>query len=76
MTPPGTTEAPPARSALRSTYEGTPLRVKLVAIVVGLAALGLLLSSLAASASLKGYLEGRVDDQLRGLIGTPIPPGA
>ncbi|MCU1587595.1 MAG: phoR [Frankiales bacterium] len=77
MTPPatsaGTTEAPRSRFAPRDAWHHTPLRVKLVAIVVGLAALGLLLSSLAASAALKGYLQGRVDDQLRGLIGRPIP---
>ena len=54
-------------------WDRTPLRVKLVAIVVALAALGLLLSSLAATASLKGYLQGRVDDQLRGFLGRPVP---
>jgi two-component system OmpR family sensor kinase len=75
VTEAGTTKARPTRFAPRSTWDRTPLRVKLVTIVVGLAALGLLLSSLAASASLKGYLQGRVDDQLRGLIGTPIPLG-
>ena len=57
-------------------WERTPLRVKLVTIVVALAALGLLLSSLAATASLRGYLQGRVDDQLRGFLDRPLPaPG-
>ncbi|MCW2544614.1 MAG: phoR [Frankiales bacterium] len=55
------------------TLPATPLRVRLVAVVVGLSAIGLLLSGLAASASLKGYLQGRVDDQLHDLIGRPIP---
>jgi two-component system OmpR family sensor kinase len=41
-----------------------PLRVLLVAVVVGLSALGLLVSGLAATRSLQGYLEDRVDDQL------------
>lgn len=54
-------------------WERTPLRVKLVAIVVALAALGLVLSSLAATASLRGYLQGRVDDQLRGFLDRPVP---
>jgi len=54
-------------------WQRTPLRVKLVAIVVGLAALGLLLSGLTASAALKGYLQDRVDDQLRGFVDRPIP---
>jgi two-component system OmpR family sensor kinase len=69
----GTATAPPGRFAPRSTWERTPLRIKLVAVVVGLSALGLVLSGLAASAFLKDYMQGRVDDQLRDLIGRPIP---
>ncbi|MCU1601406.1 MAG: sensor histidine kinase [Frankiales bacterium] len=41
-----------------------PLRVRLVASVVALSALALTLSAVAATASLRGYLLGRVDDQL------------
>ena len=49
----------------------TPLRVKLVAGVVLLAALGLLISSLAATTVLRGYLLDRVDTQLQGLAHRP-----
>ncbi len=52
-----------------------PLRVKLVAAVVALAALGLMLSGLAASTALKGYLVDRVDQQLTGFLGRRIPLG-
>jgi len=41
-----------------------PLRVLLVAVVVGLSSLGLLVSGVAATQSLQGYLEDRVDEQL------------
>jgi two-component system OmpR family sensor kinase len=51
----------------------TPLRVKLVAGVVLLAALGLLISGVAASTALKGYLQDRVDQQLQGFLhGDPV----
>jgi two-component system, OmpR family, sensor kinase len=43
----------------------TPLRVKLVATVLALAAVGLSLAGVAATTSLHSYLLGRVDDQLR-----------
>ena len=42
----------------------TPLRVKLVAAVVALAALGLLVAGTTATASLNGYLLNRIDSQL------------
>ena len=43
--------------------------------VVLLAALGLVVSGIAASTALNGYLQDRVDQQLRGFIGTRIPLG-
>ncbi len=46
----------------------TPLRVKLVAAVVLLAALGLVISGVAASAALRGYLLNRVDSQLQSTV--------
>jgi two-component system, OmpR family, sensor kinase len=49
----------------------TSLRVKLVATVVALAAAGLAVAGVATTASLHGYLLGRVDDQLR-LAAGPI----
>ncbi len=42
----------------------TPLRVKLVAVVVALAALGLAVAGTTAATSLHGYLLDRVDEQL------------
>ena len=42
-----------------------PLRVKLVAALLGLVTLGLLVSGAAATTALRGYLLGRVDEQLR-----------
>lgn len=48
----------------RSRSTGTPLRVKLVAAVVALAALGLLISSAVATTALHNYLLNRVDAQL------------
>ncbi len=44
---------------------GVPLRVRLVAAVVLLSALGLLISGVAATASIRGYLLDRVDNQLQ-----------
>jgi len=41
-----------------------PLRVLLVAVVVGLSSLGLVVSGVAATRSLQGYLQDRVDEQL------------
>ncbi|MCW2501035.1 MAG: ATP-binding protein, partial [Frankiales bacterium] len=58
---------------VRDLSARTPLRVKLVAGVVLLAALGLAISGFAATTALNGYLQDRVDAQLRGFIGTRIP---
>lgn len=46
----------------------TPLRVKLVAAVLALAAVGLVASGLAATTSLRGYLLDRVDQQLQDAV--------
>lgn len=54
-------------------WDRAPLRVKLVAIVVVLAAFGLLLSGLAATTSLSGYLQGRIDSRLLGFVERPLP---
>ena len=48
-----------------------PLRIRLVATVVALVALGLALSGFAATASLKSYLVQRLDSQL---VATQLPP--
>ena len=61
--------APPGRLAALSAR--TPLRVKLVAGVVLLAALGLFVSGGAAAAALRGYLLDRVDGQLVGAARDP-----
>ncbi|MGN6473605.1 MAG: hypothetical protein ACTHK4_08160, partial [Mycobacteriales bacterium] len=50
---------------IRSLAARTPLRVKLVATVLALAAAGLSVAAVAATAALHSYLIGRVDDQLR-----------
>ncbi|HVT22457.1 MAG TPA: HAMP domain-containing sensor histidine kinase [Mycobacteriales bacterium] len=52
-------------NALRGLAARTPLRVKLVATVLVLAAAGLSIAAVAATASLHSYLIGRVDDQLQ-----------
>jgi two-component system OmpR family sensor kinase len=52
----------------------TPLRIKLVATVLVLAAVGLSAAAAATTTSLHSYLLGRVDDQLRGAVG-PINNG-
>jgi two-component system OmpR family sensor kinase len=49
---------------VRRLLGGVPLRVKLVAAVVLLGALGLAASGLAATTQLRGYLLNRLDDQL------------
>jgi two-component system OmpR family sensor kinase len=49
---------------VRRAFRGTPLRVRLVAAVVLLGALGLAASGFAATTQLHGYLLNRVDDQL------------
>ncbi len=51
--------------SLRSIAARTPLRVKLVASVLVLAAAGLSVAAVAATTALHSYLIGRVDDQLR-----------
>ncbi|HUR14466.1 MAG TPA: HAMP domain-containing sensor histidine kinase [Mycobacteriales bacterium] len=48
-----------------------PLRVTLVVVVVSLSALGLTVSGLAATRSLHGYLQDRVDDQLQDSLRSP-----
>jgi two-component system OmpR family sensor kinase len=68
---PGTTDAPPSSSALSSTWERTPLRIKLVGVVVLLATIGLVTSGFTARAALKGYLLDRVDQQLSGVVNDP-----
>jgi two-component system, OmpR family, sensor kinase len=45
-----------------------PLRIRLVGVVVLLCALGLALSGVAASTALRGYLLGRVDNQLSSTV--------
>jgi len=50
---------------IRGVTARTPLRVKLVATVLVLAAAGLSVAAIAATASLHSYLIGRVDDQLQ-----------
>jgi two-component system OmpR family sensor kinase len=47
--------------------ERTPLRVKLIVAVLGLVTVALALISLASVTALRGYLVGRLDDQLRGV---------
>lgn len=54
---------------IRRTVAGTPLRVRLVAAVLALVAVALVGSGAAASATLHGYLVGRVDQQLSGVAG-------
>jgi two-component system OmpR family sensor kinase len=48
----------------RRLLERTPLRVKLIVAVLALVTVALVLIGLASSASLEGYLVGRLDDQL------------
>lgn len=48
-----------------------PLRITLVAVVLGLTGLGLTLSGLAATRSLHGYLQDRLDTQLVNALATP-----
>ena len=56
---------------MSSLLARTPLRVKLVAVVVVLSGLGLALSAVAATASLHGYLVDRVDAQLGQYVDRP-----
>ena len=56
---------------MTALWSRTPLRVKLVASVVALAALGLGVSGVAANRALHGYLLDRVDQQLQGFTDRP-----
>ncbi len=51
-------------AGLRGRVAATPLRVKLVAALIGLLVLGLAITGAATWRSLNGYLLGRVDDTL------------
>lgn len=55
---------PAARRGIPGLGEGTPLRVRLVALLLLLVALGLLLAGTIATLALRNSLLGRVDDQL------------
>ena len=63
---------------MRLLLERTPLRVKLIVAVLALVAVALALISLASVTALRGYLVGRLDDQLErvapGFV-QPRPPG-
>lgn len=52
---------------MRSPLAGRPLRVKLSLLMVVLLSLGLFVSSLLATAALRGFLIDRVDEQLMGM---------
>ena len=56
---------------MKALLTRTPLRVKLVAAVVALSGLGLVVSGVAATQALHGYLIDRVDAQLTGAIRDP-----
>jgi two-component system OmpR family sensor kinase len=63
---------------VRLLLERTPLRVKLIVAVLALVAVALAIISLASVTALRGYLVGRLDDQLErvapGFV-QPRPPG-
>jgi len=59
------------RGRASSVAARTPLRVKLVAAVVALSALGLLVAGTAATTVLRQYLLNRVDSQLTGAFHDP-----
>jgi two-component system, OmpR family, sensor kinase len=59
---------------LRAVASRTPLRVKLVATVLVVAAVGLTVAAFATTTALHSYLLGRVDDQLQTASG-PITAG-
>jgi two-component system OmpR family sensor kinase len=54
-----------AATRLRSTGARTPLRVRLIAVLLSLVAVALTVSGVAAATTLRSYLIGRVDAQLR-----------
>ncbi|MCW2621676.1 MAG: tcrY 1 [Frankiales bacterium] len=61
---------------LRSRLALVPLRVRLVAAVLVLASLALAVSAVLATSVLRGYLVGRVDDDLREAVqSTPVRNG-
>lgn len=72
----GSAPAPAARRrALPGLGEGTPLRVRLVAGLLVLVALGLLVAGAVATSALRTYLLGRVDDQLQQAQTSPVVQG-
>jgi two-component system OmpR family sensor kinase len=56
-------------SWINDRVAGTPLRIKLVATVLALAAAGLSIAAVVATASLHSYLLGRLDTQLQSAAG-------
>ncbi len=57
---------------IREVAARTPLRVRLVAVLLALMTAALLVTGFAASAILSHYLNGRVDDQLQSAFGPAI----
>ena len=65
----------PAWSRAERVLERTPLRVKLIAVMLLLVTVTLALISLASVSALRGYLIGRLDDQIeRVAVGFERPP--
>ncbi len=68
-----------AVAAVRQLHDRTPLRVRLVAILLVLVTVALAAAGFGAVATLRGYLVGRVDAQLltatRGFVEHGIQPG-
>ncbi|HEV2921090.1 MAG TPA: hypothetical protein VG673_17885, partial [Actinomycetota bacterium] len=58
-------------AAGRQLLARTPLQVKLIAAVLALVTVALLLIGLASGAALRGYLVGRLDDQLQAVASQP-----
>lgn len=54
--------------AIKAAPSSTPLRVQLILLVLILVASGLIISSLAGAAALRGYLLNRVDSQLASTV--------
>ena len=61
-----------ARTAVRERLAHVPLRVRLVAAVLLLVTAGLLVAALTAAAALRGYLQDRVDTQLREAVNAAV----
>ncbi len=71
----GTRRRWPAWSRAERVLERTPLRVKLIAVMLLLVTVTLALISLASVSALRGYLLGRLDDQIeRVAVGFVRPP--